>query len=291
MEDMGLRVSQHLIETNALQDFLDDPRLRVFDCSVTLTPTAEDPFARRSGRDAWLQGHVPGAGFLDLEGEYSATSPVGLHYAVPDPQTFASLAGGAGIGPKAMVVLYSSGHPMWATRVWWMLRVHGFDNALVLNGGWERWVREGRPQSVGESTYSPDVFPLRWRPELFADKERVVAAVARGDAVLVNTLTHKQHHGGGLHYGRPGRIPGSMCVPALSLTERSTGNFLPIEALRSAMQDVLDLKKPVIAYCGAGIAAACGSFVLSVLGREDVAVYDGSLEEWSRDASLPMESG
>ena len=98
-------------------------------------------------------------------------------------------------------------------------------------------------------------------------------------------------------YGRPGRIPGSVSVPARSLTDPVTHAFLPSERLRAAFEEAGVLHpgaagdRPIVTYCGAGIAASSDALILTLLGARDVAVYDGSFEEWARDPSCPMESG
>jgi thiosulfate/3-mercaptopyruvate sulfurtransferase len=281
----------HLVQAGELASQLDDPQLRVFDCTVVLAPAPENPFATRSGRHEWAHAHIPGAGFLDLEGELSAPPRPPLRYQLPDPGHFAQVAARAGIGEGTRVVLYCAGHPMWAARVWWMLRLHGFDDVSLLDGGWDNWLREGRPVEQGPSAYPPGDFRLRMRPALLASREDVLHALQAGDRRLVNSLSRKQHAGQGLHYGRAGRIPGSVCQPALELTDRATGRFLPSETLRGLLRPLLEDGGPVITYCGAGIAAACTAFALDMVGAGEVAVYDGSLAEWAGDPALPMETG
>ena len=123
-------------------------------------------------------------------------------------------------------------------------------------------------------------------------KAEVRAALGDPSVRLVNALTRKQHAGDGAHYGRPGRIPDSTCVPALMLVQRGTGMFQPLPELRAAVEAAgIKPGQRVITYCGGAIAAACDAFVLTLLGHDDVAIYDGSLAEWSNDLSLPMETG
>lgn len=282
-----------LVEPRWVAEHLADPSLRVFDCTIVLTPTPDDPFHTDSGRDAWARGHVPGSGFLDLERELSApASDAPLRYTLPSAQQFAEAMSRHGVGDGMRVVLYSAGHPMWATRVWWMLRAFGFDDASVMDGGWDRWVVEAHPVSTEPCRHAPARFIARPRPSLIADKSEVRRAIGNPRVRLINALTRKQHAGEGVHYGRPGRIPGSTCVPAWSLVERGKRTFQPQEALRAAFVDAgLEPGQRVITYCGGGIGAACDAFALALLGHHDVAVYDGSLAEWSNDPAMPMELG
>jgi thiosulfate/3-mercaptopyruvate sulfurtransferase len=110
---------------------------------------------------------------------------------------------------------------------------------------------------------------------------------------VLNALTDEQHRGtGGVHYGRPGRIAGTGNVPARDLVDPHTHAYLPLEQLRAkfAAAGALDARR-VVTYCGGGIAASSDAFVLALLGRDDVAVYDASLSEWAADPALPMETG
>ena len=187
---------------------------------------------------------------------------------------------------------------MFSARLWWMLRAIGFDDAAVLDGGFVRWVMEGRPVTTDVPRHPPARLDPRPRPGLFVGKAAVRAALGDSGVVLVNALSAEQHAGrGGVTYGRPGRIAGSVSVPARSLTDPATHAFLPRDRLRAAFEAAGVLRsgaagaRNVVTYCGAGIAASSDAFVLALLGASGVAVYDGSLEEWARDPACPMESG
>jgi thiosulfate/3-mercaptopyruvate sulfurtransferase len=211
---------------------------------------------------------------------------------MPSPRKFAEAMSRHGVADGTHVVLYTTGHPMWATRVWWLLRAFGFDHTAVMDGGFQRWVAEGREVSTAPCRYELAQFVSRPRPAVMADKAEVHAALSDPHVRLVNALSRRQHSGEGVHYGRPGRIPGSACVPAFGLVERGTSTFLEREALRAAFDAAqVESGQRVITYCGGGIAATCDAFVLRLLGHDDVAVYDGSLTEWSSDPSMPVETG
>lgn len=288
---MNDRVDRWLISTERLAALLGEPKLRIFDCSTRLEPAAETTYRVVPCREEWAAGHIPGAGFIDIQGDLSKPHPT-LRFTFPDAAAFAEAAGRLGIGDDSRVVLYSRFHPMWATRVWWMLRAFGFDNAAVLDGGIDKWEAEGRPLSTEPPAYRRATFTPRPRPELIADKEDVLAALGGGRGVVVNALAREQHAGtGGTDYGRPGRIAGSVNVPARELVDRGTKAFLPLAELARELDEVgADGSRPVVTYCGGGIAATTPAFVMALLGRDDVAVYDNSLSEWCRDPALPMES-
>ena len=284
---------QYLVETEWLAEHLDDPGVRTLECTVYLHP-ADVPggFRVESGRAKWAEGHIPHAGFVDLQDELSdRASP--LRFMMPPAAQFAEAMGRAGVGDGVRVVLCDRAVNMWAARVWWMLRAFGFDDAAVLNGGWKKWTAEGRPVATDAGTRPARTFTPRPRPALMADRAGVLSALGAPGACVVNALTDEQHRGtGGVAYGRPGRIAGSVNVSARDLVDPRTHAYLSADVLRAKFQAVgaLDAKR-VVTYCGAGIAASSDAFVLALLGRDDVAVYDASLSEWGADPSLPMERG
>ena len=120
----------------------------------------------------------------------------------------------------------------------------------------------------------------------------MLAGIGDGATCVLNALTEEQHRGGGVHYGRPGRIRASVNVAARDLVDPATHAYLPADVLRGKFAVVGALEADrVITYCGGGIAASSDAFVLTLLGQDDVSVYDASLSEWARDPSLPMEQG
>jgi thiosulfate/3-mercaptopyruvate sulfurtransferase len=281
-----------LVETDWLADHLDDPGVRVLECTVYLQP-ADVPGGYRveSGRARWAEGHIPGAGFADLHEDLSDRTS-GLRFMMPPATQFAQAMGRYGVGAGVRVVLYDRFVNMWAARLWWMLRAFGFDDAAVLDGGWKKWTREGRAVATDDGTRPQRVFTARPRPGLIADKAGVLAALGDGRACVLNALTGEQHRGGGVTYGRPGRIAGSVNVPARDLVDPETHAYLPAERLREKFAAVgaLDARR-IITYCGGGIAASSDAFVLHLLGHDEVAVYDASLSEWAADPALPMATG
>ena len=287
---MAFARPQYLVETDWLAEHLTDPNVRVLECTVYLHPKPEGGYRVESGRAKWEEGHIPGAGFADLPGDLSDRNS-SLHYMMPPAAQFAEAMGRYGVGDGVRVVLYDRAVNMWAARIWWMLRAFGFENAAVLNGGWKKWTSEGRSVSTDAGTRPALRFSPAPRPELIADKHAVLAGVGDRATCLLNALTEEQHRGtGGVAYGRAGRIAGSTNVAARDLVDPKTHAYLPAEVLRAKFKaaGALDAGK-VITYCGGGIAASSDAFVLTLLGKDDVALYDASLGEWANDPSLPME--
>jgi thiosulfate/3-mercaptopyruvate sulfurtransferase len=190
------------------------------------------------------------------------------------------------------VVVYSTTSPMWATRLWWMLRACGFDNAAVLDGGFGKWKADGRPVETGEARYPPAKLALAARPGAWADKAAVLAAVGDGAVCTLNALSPSVHSGeGATNYGRKGHIAGSRNVPYAALL-RPDGTWRDDAELRALFEAVGAMgRSQVICYCGGGISATMDALALTRLGHPAVAVYDGSMSEWSADAAMPMELG
>ncbi len=287
-----------LVETQWLADNLDNPDLRLFDCTVFLLPgkSPAQLFEIVSGREQYQQGHIPGAGFIDVIDEVSApnTEDSRLAFTFPDADTFQSAMSAHGIDNHSHVVLYSSGSPMWATRVWWLLRAYGFDNASVLNGGLTKWQLEGRPLTTETAPSRRGNFTARLREGLVVGKNEVLQAIADPDCTLVDSLTGPTYSGNGDQvYGRPGHISGAVNVSVMEdLIDQDTMSFVSLDKARDIYHgSKVTPDSAVICYCGGGIAATGNAFLLTQLGYENVAVYDNSMLEWGWDASLPMEKG
>jgi thiosulfate/3-mercaptopyruvate sulfurtransferase len=278
-----------LVETGWLADRLAEPDLRIFDCTVRLEQ-GPGGVKLTGGKEEWARAHIPGSGFMDLLADLSDRTSR-FNAMLPPAAQFAEVMSRAGVGPATRVVLYDRAGAMWAARIWWMLRCFGFDSAGVLNGGFGKWAAEGRPVSDAPPAYPEARFVARPRPGLMADKAEVLEALGKDEVLLVNALSPQVFSGAAAPYGRAGRIPGSVNVPAMSLLDPDTGAYRPPDALRHAFDRVGALgDKRVIAYCGGGIAACSDALALTLLGAEDVAVYDGSLSEWIADPSCPMET-
>jgi thiosulfate/3-mercaptopyruvate sulfurtransferase len=228
---------EFLVETGALEHQLGDPRLRVLDCTTHLVPDPKITYQVLPGRADFEKRHIPGAQFVDLQVDLLNKSHR-LRFMLPSAEEFAAAMSRFGVGEGTRVVLYSTANPWWATRVWWMLRVFCFDAAAVLNGGWQKWSREGRPVETGPAKLRPaGNFVVREQRPLMVGKEEVLQAMGDTGARTINALLPEQHAGtGGNTYGRPGRIKGSVNLPAAHLLDPKTNEFLPpadAQAVRS----------------------------------------------------------
>ncbi|MBI5320717.1 sulfurtransferase [Bradyrhizobium sp.] len=283
-----------LISTQELAGLLGQTDLRVYDCTTYLDYQPEGsgvPYLVVPGKRTFAEGHIPGADFLDLQGEFSDQTTE-LRFMMPGIAQLEAAFGRHGVGNDSRLVLYSIGTAMWATRFWWMLQSLGFD-ALVLDGGLDKWKAEGRAIETGPAKgYPPATFAAKPKPGLFIDRRETQKASTNRSTVVVNALGPQFHKGlEPSRYGRPGRIPGSVNVPAATLIDAQAKTFLPPDevAPKFAAQGVTKDKR-VVAYCGGGISATIDLFQLYRLGYDDITLYDGSMGEWAKDESLPIET-
>jgi len=284
-----------LISTHELATALGQANLRVYDCTTYLEPTplgSEDPYIAVPGIATFEEAHIPGANFLDLQGEFSDKA-TRLRFMMPVTARLEEAFGRHGIGKGTRVVLYSVGSMMWATRFWWMLHSLGFDDAAVLDGGLDKWRAESHPVESGPAKgYPAAPFEAAPRSGLFVDKAGVSAALADRGTVIVNALGPQFHQGLELsRYGRPGRIPGSVNVPAAQLVDAKRKDFIPLaDAAAKFERQGISKDKRVVCYCGGGISATIDLFLLHQLGYGNLTLYDGSMGEWAKDPSLPIET-
>lgn len=281
-----------LISTHELRARLGDPQIRIFDCSTYLVRDPVTTYREVTGEADWRREHIPGAMFLDIPGRLSDTTS-GLRLTMLPAEEFAQRMADLSVSDASTVVLYSAGQIMWATRVWWMLHSIGFDRALVLDGGYQKWKLEGGPIDDRVHDLSRGHLGVHRRERAFACKDEVLAAIRSGDVTIVNALPPEQHRGDtDINHGRLGRIASSVNVNAFDLIDKATGTFKPIESIEPLFERAgVTKERRTICYCGGGISATGNAFALLMAGYRDVAVYDGSLNEWARDPLLPMETG
>lgn len=280
-----------LVSTEWVQAHLDDPALRIFDATVHLRPSTPGPYRIESGRSDYETAHVAGAAFVDLATDLSEPDAP-LRFTRPAAAPLAQALGRAGVERGVRVVVYSATTPMWATRLWWMLRAAGFDDVAVLDGGLARWVAEGRLVEAGTRRYPPAALALIDQPGAWADKSDVLRAIGDGSVCTINALSPSVHSGeAAISYGRKGHIKGSRNVPYAALLDPE-GRYRSDSDLRALFDAVGAFERErVICYCGGGISATMDALALTRLGHRSVAVYDGSMSEWAGDPAAPMETG
>lgn len=279
-----------LVDSDWVADHLDDPDLRIFDCTTRLVPDEKLGYRIEGARDNWAAGHIPGAGYLNCQDDMCDTAHQ-HRFMLADPESFAASMSALGIGDETRIVLYSTAELFWSTRAWWALYANGFDNALVLNGGFQNWTTGGHPVSTEPCTYEPATFTPRRRDNVVLDKADVLEVLNRPKVAVVNALRAEQYQGtGGMVFGRPGRIAHSTNAPYPDIADLAAGTLndpATLQAIFTSAGATPD--KRIVNYCGGGISATIGFFAQKLMGYENVAMYDASMQEWGFEDNLPME--
>ena len=278
-----------LVSTDSLAEDLSSPDLRIVECTVAFS-NQDGEIVAESGRSMWESGHIPHSAFVDLLTDI-ADRTSHLRYMMPPGEQFVAAMESLGIGEGTRVVLYDRDRNMWATRVWWMLKDYGFDDAAVLDGGWAKWTLEGRDVSTDPAPeHKATRFVDRRTAALIVGKEVVLEALDTNGSTIVNALSAAQHNGETDDYDRRGHIPGALNVPAADLVDPLTHVYLAPQELKARTAHIHDAGADrVIVYCGGGISATSTAFVLAHQGHDNVVIYDGSMSEWAADPSLPLE--
>lgn len=280
--------SSLLVETDWLESNLENPNIRIFDCTVWLNPHPKKIYTIVSGKKDYDEGHIPNSDFLNLEDISLKNTP--YPFMMPDIKTFDKVMSLKGVGPDTHVILYSRANIQWATRVWWMLKSMGFNNASILNGGFDRWNNQNKNISTTPVTYQENKFISIPQNGLFCTKEEVLNSLTNNNISIINALRSTLHDGSEkVDYGRLGHIKNSINIPSLEMVDPDTNLYKSLEDLKIIFKNYNVLsKEKVIAYCGGGIAATNIAFVLTALGFNNITVYDASLSEWAKNNNLPM---
>lgn len=276
-----------LVSTDWLAETLGAGDLRVVDASIFL------PGSGRDGRSEFEAAHIPGAVFMDLEEIVDADDPA--PHMLPPLHKYASRMQALGLGDAARVVIYDNSPLHSSARAWWMMQVFGARQVAVLDGGLAKWAAEGRPVESGPAPQPRrgHVTPIR-REGAVADKARMLSLVGADTHEIVDARPASRFAGADAEPRpgvAPGHIPGSRSLPQTDLFNPD-GTWKRGDALRAAFEAAgVDLSKPMVTTCGSGVTAAVLLFGARLLGKQDVALYDGSWSQWGADPATPKETG
>jgi thiosulfate/3-mercaptopyruvate sulfurtransferase len=276
-----------IVSTDWLHDHLQDENLRIIDIRGHIIPASQPHphyFSHRAEYDA---SHIPGAVFVDWTSDITdPDSPNGTQIA--KPQAFADFMNAIGVGDDTFVVAYDDAQSMFAARMWWALNYYGHSQVAVLDGGWNKWLAEGR----ATTDQLPDILPTVFHPRPDSGWRRTiddVEAALESEKLLMDVRSPAEFNGESSRAKRKGHIPGAFNLSRTKMV--AEGDILPTpEALRDQFEaaGIDDSVPEVIVYCNSGVSASYGLLALKLAGIDNATVYDGSWKEWGNDESKPI---
>lgn len=275
-----------LVSAQWLADEMGATDLRIVDASYHLPAAGRDALAE------YETAHIPGAVFMNLAELVDTSSQV--ENTLPSPAKFASRMQALGLGDGSRIVLYDDSAVKTAARAWFMFKLFGANHVAILDGGLPKWKAEGRRLESGHTSLRERHFTAWSEGKRQRSKAEVLANIASGGEQVVDARSAARFSGAEAD-PRPGiaagHIPGSLNLPYGDLFNPD-GTYKDKAGLEAAFDQAgIDLSRPVVTSCGSGVTACVVAFGMHLLGKDDVALYDGSWTEWGADPALPKETG
>jgi thiosulfate/3-mercaptopyruvate sulfurtransferase len=275
-----------LVSTDWLAAHMRDPDLRILDGSYYL------PDAGRDAKAEYQEAHIPGARFFDIDDVADSRSD--LPHMAPPVEKFMSRMRAMGVGDGHQVVVYDGAGLFSAARVWWLFKLMGHSDVAVLDGGFPKWVAEGRAVEDMAPVIRDRHMTVRRQAHLVRDVTQVSAASKLRDHEIIDARSAGRFRGAdpeprpGM---RAGHIPGSKNVHYASLLNDDQTMKSPEDTRAIFEAAGVDLSKPAITTCGSGVTAAILSLAMARMGKDDFSLYDGSWSEWGMFPTVPVSTG
>lgn len=275
-----------LVSSAWLAEHLHDPNIRIVDVRWYLFEKD------KSGTSEYMRGHIPGAVYMDIDKDLASPPGEGPgRHPLPKPESFAEVAGRAGIGPQTHVVTYDDKGGATAARLWWLLRFFGHDNVSLLDGGINSWIAEGRPLESKVPSYAPTTFQVKPRYEMVVNAETVDLLRNDATALVLDVRAAERYEGKTEPIDpRAGHVPGAKSAPYIGNLREDMSLRAPEELKKRYAELGADKANKIVCYCGSGVNACQTIFALQLAGFDSV-LYEGSWSDWSSQRERPLATG
>lgn len=276
-----------LVSTEWLAEHMSAPDVRIVDATSFL-PTSD-----RDGKAEYNERHIPGAVYFDINDIADETSD--LPHMLPSPEKFSSKARKLGLGDGNRIVVYdANGGYLAAARVWWTFRVFGHKDVVILDGGLPKWIAEGRALDDLPTVPRERHFTAHVNHTLVRDREKLIENIKTKRKQVIDARSAGRFTGTDPEpraTNKTGHIPGSLSLPFNKLMDPDNHFVMRSGTeIRAAIDEAgIDMNQPIVASCGTGVTACVIALGFYLIGRDDVAVYDGSWAEWGNHPSTPVE--
>ena len=275
---------QAIVSTEWLSKNINDPDLVILDGTYHL------PTANRNASKEFPSKHIKGAFFFDIDDIADADNT--LPHMLPSDKVFSEKVGALGINNKKRVIVYDVYGMQSAARTWWMFRFFGHDNVAVLDGGLPKWIKDGYEISSSPVSSSSTTFKCNRRPDLVKNLGDIKNIIKENNEQIVDARSSGRFNGtepeprAGM---RSGHMPGAISLPFTAFLNPDDKTYFSADKINQVVNSLnIDLKKPITTTCGSGVTACALSLGLFLIGKTDVAVYDGSWSEWGALTDTPI---
>jgi len=275
-----------LVSTDTLSAHLADPAWRVIDLRYDLANHA-------LGEQQYVEAHIPGATFVSLETELAGPKgPMTGRHPMPDPNAFLAMLSAKGLRNNQQVVVYDAGPGMSAGRLWWMLRWVGHEKVAVLDGGYARWTKEGRPVTRDVPHHPASIFTGTPRA-VHVDADFLLDHLGKPEVTILDARAAGRYAGEGETIDPVGgHIPGALNRPYTANLD-ADGLFKKPAALAAEFAALLGNRSPkqLVHQCGSGVSACHNLLAMELAGLTGARLYPGSWSEWCKDRTRPVATG